>query len=69
MKIADRDISFLRLLRRSKEVGDGWRNVSMGFWSLVEEFGQPELIEVKPSGDGGGRVRLTERGSIVVDYL
>jgi len=60
--------SFLQLVLRSPDTGDGWRNVSSALWPLVKGFSLPELIETE--GDAsGGRLRLSERGKIVCDYL
>lgn len=38
--------SFLRLVQRSKDIGDGWRQVSAVLWPLVIGFENKELIEV-----------------------
>lgn len=64
-KLSDKDVSFLKLILRSKDVGDGWRNVSAAVWPLVTEFPHPELIRVR----NGNQVRLSRRGMIVADYI
>jgi hypothetical protein len=56
---------FLRLLLRSKDLGDGWRQVSNIIWPLVIDFPHIELLEIKDNN----MVRLSERGLIVVDYI
>jgi hypothetical protein len=67
-KLNDKELGFLRLILRSPDRGDGWRSVSSVVWPLVESFTQPDLIEIEPSADGG-RVRLSPRGAIVIDYI
>ena len=59
----DRD--FLKLLARSPDRGDGWRNVSKLCWQLVEAFGTPELLEIDAENR---RVRLTAAGQAVVEF-
>lgn len=68
-KFSDEDVSFIRLLQRSTDTGDGWRNVSTLLWRLVERFPHKELLETDLKIDGSGKVRLSERGRIVVEYL
>lgn len=63
LSIQDKD--FLRLLGRSPDRGDGWRSVSQVCWSLVEQFGQKELLEIDQSNM---RVRLTEAGNAVLMF-
>ena len=63
------ETSFLRFILRSPDIGDGWRKVSRQVWTLVERFGRQELIETQASDEGGGRVRLSERGSAVINYI
>lgn len=65
MKIAPRDKEFLKLLLRSPDVGDGWRNVSSAVWPLVAAFKHPELIRMR----NGNQVKLSGRGLIIVDYI
>lgn len=67
--MSDRAKQFLRLLLRSPDRGDGWRLVSKMVWPLVQDFEHPELIEFIQDPDGTNRVRLTERGKIVADYV
>ncbi len=65
MEIKKNEKSFLKLLLRSPDEGDGWRKVSSMVWPLVESFGPKELIETKDSN----MVRLSERGLVLVDYM
>jgi hypothetical protein len=67
-KLSDQEKSFILLLQRSPDRGDGWRTVSKMVWPLVTEFTCPELIELAPLGDAGS-VRLTDTGNTVAAYL
>lgn len=69
MALKPNDLSFLHLVMRSPDQGEGWRKVSKACWPLIEKFGHPELIEAEPTPEGGGRMRLSERGAAVVDYV
>ena len=71
MKLTNSEINFIQLVNRSKDTGDGWKKVSSLLWRLVDQFDKtrPELIEHERLVDGSGRVRLTERGKIVADYV
>jgi hypothetical protein len=69
MPLTDNENSFLRLLMRSPDRGDGWREVSRTCRPLVDSFAHQELIEKKTNEDGSGMVRLSDRGSVLVDYL
>ena len=68
-KLDEKHKPFIRLILRSQDVGDGWRNVSNVLRKTVEagisEF--PELYETREMA--GLQVRLSERGNIVKDYL
>jgi hypothetical protein len=66
MMLSEHEISFIRLVLRSDDVGDGWRNVSNILWRLVRDFKPKELIEID---EPNSRVRLSERGQIVAEYL
>lgn len=58
----------LHLVKRSPMDASGWRKVSVPVWPLV--VGLPsDLVTLEPSPDGGGRLRLTDRGQAVADYL
>lgn len=58
----------LHLVKRSPADSDGWRNVSAAVWPLVA--GLPsDLFNLEQSNGGGGRLRPTERGQAVLDYL
>lgn len=65
-KLSDHEKSFIALLLRSKDVGDGWRNVSAPLWQLIELFSQKELLEVD---EVERRARLSAKGHTVAEYL
>ncbi len=65
MKISERDIEFLKLILRSEDQGEGWRNVSQILWPLVTAFPYPELIRMR----NGNQVKLSKRGLIIMDYI
>ena len=58
----------LELVKRSPQDADGWRKVSKPIWPLVANM-PTDLVALEPSADGGGRLRLTDRGQAVSDYL
>lgn len=65
-KLSPTDKSFLQLILRSPDLGEGWRNVSNALWRFVEEFSAQELLD----RDGNlKRVRLSEKGKVIADYL
>jgi len=65
MAMSTQDKDFLRLVSRSPDCGAGWRHVSHTCWALVEQFHEPQLIEVDKANM---RVRLTEAGNVVVKF-
>lgn len=68
-RLSDNDLSFIRLIQRSDDRGDGWRSVSSLLWKLVDGFPHKELIEAERHEDGTGRVRLSDKGNTVAEYL
>ena len=68
-KLDEKHKPFIRLILRSPDVGDGWRNVSQILRSTITkgiaEF--PELYETREMA--GLQVRLSDRGNVVKDYL
>lgn len=63
--ITRQDKDFMQLLNRTRDAGDGWRNVSMVCWQLVESFTTPELLEIDRENR---RVRFTPEGLAVLKY-
>ena len=70
MKLTDKQTNFIKLLRRSKDVGDGWRKVSKKLEGFVTRCvsERPELFETKQS-DGQLLIRFSERGALLSDYV
>ena len=62
-------LDFMKLIMRSPDVGDGWRTITKNLWACIELHSRPELVESVQDETGGGRLRLTERGRIVFEYL
>jgi hypothetical protein len=60
------DKKMIRLLLRSKDNGNGWRNVSNAVWPLIERIKAKELFEIEESEK---RIRLSTEGKIVAKYL
>ena len=58
----------LRLIDQAPKQPDGWATVSGAVKPLVEKL-PADLIEMKDGEDGGGFVRLTENGRVVLPYI
>lgn len=58
----------MRLCRKNQKEG-GWCAVSAPVMTHIIPLVPEELMERETSADGSGRVRLTERGNTVLDYL
>ncbi len=60
--------NMFHLLARSKKDADGWATVSTFVWPLT--LGLPaELFEVQGDDLNGGKLRLTEKGKTINEYL
>lgn len=64
--ITEKQKSMLRLIQRSPDIGEGWRQVSKLLWRLVVDQGHPELTELDAEHM---RVRLTAEGETVMRYM
>lgn len=64
--MTQQDKNFIKLIQRSPDHGNGWRQVSDLCWELILEFKQPDLIEIDTELK---RVRLSHDGTIVAKYL
>ena len=64
-KLTENQISMLKLIQRSEDIGDGWRQVSQTLWRHVEEQSHPALTELDHATR---RVRLTAEGQTVMRY-
>ena len=60
---------FIRLVMRSADVGDGWRNVSAVLRKLVAKLCAqwPDLFETRE--ETGLQIRLTEKGNTLAEYV
>lgn len=70
-KLKDSERDMLKLIRRSIEAADpcnGWASVSEMLCGSVIKFGPAELVEFQKL-EIGGRVRLTEKGKTVMEWL
>lgn len=64
--------ALVRLIERSPDTGDGWRDVSPKLANIIEEKARitPELFEFRSRSDGLlSQIRLSEHGFIVGKYL
>ncbi len=55
----------LRLILRSPDLGEGWRQVSQTLWKSVTHYRHPDLTEID---EEKRRIRLTPDGAVVVKY-
>lgn len=58
--------NIIRLIARSADIGEGWRQASFTTWPLLMAFPHAELIERDTENV---RVRLTEKGRLILKYL
>ncbi len=65
-KLTEKDKSFVKLILRSEDSGNGWRAVSKIVWPLVENFEHQELLEIDEENK---LIKLSEVGKIVAKYL
>ena len=65
-KLTDPDKTFMALVRRSPDRGEGWRSVSDTLCPMVEQLARPELFEIDAEAK---RVRFSEEGTIVAAWL
>ena len=66
--LSDGTKNLIRLYERITQDAEGWAPVSNSNWKLVDMFAAPELFEIDKH-ESGGRIRLTEKGKIVAEYL
>ena len=60
-------IDTLKLIERSPDIGEGRRTCSGVLWPLITQL-PSQLIELQPSEEGGGKVRMTSQGLEVLTY-
>ncbi|MGL4640549.1 MAG: hypothetical protein ACRCVX_12580 [Shewanella sp.] len=68
-ELFERQAPMIKLLLRSPDQGDGWRNVSQVLRKTITNgiAAMPELYETREMA--GMQIRLSERGNILKDYL
>ena len=64
-KITETEWALLRLIQRSADIGDRWRQVSQPIWPVVIANSQSDLVELDIHKF---RVRLTPDGEVLVRY-
>lgn len=69
-KLSQQQKDFLRLVLRSPDQGEGWRRVSKTLTPITQDMiaTNPELFESE-TRDEHFFIRLSDRGSVLVDYL
>jgi len=65
-KITENQRIMLQLIKRSPDIGDGWRQVSGTLWPLVGEQAHPDLTELDADTK---RVRFTKEGETIMRYV
>lgn len=68
-KLSEGTIAFIKLFLRSKDIGEGWRHVSKMITPNLKTYAPTDLFDVSYNGDGTARIRLTERGKVIADYV
>ena len=70
MKLSRDQITMMKLILRSRDTGDGWRNVSKNLSNHVKHTTakRPELYELNEDSEKLC-VRLSPRGVILGDYI
>jgi len=64
--ITDNQKIMLRLIERSPDIGDGWRQSSTPLWQHVVDQSPPALVELDHEQK---RVRFTPEGIIIMRWL
>lgn len=65
-QVTENQENMLKLIQRSPDIGEGWRQVSDGLWGHVVDQAHPELTELNAPAK---RVRFTDEGLTVMRYL
>lgn len=63
-------VEWLRLIERSNDVGDGWRNVPNGhLLNSIRPTSNIGLTEIREAeGDRCGQIRMTDKGRIILEF-
>ena len=65
--LSEHECSLLKLIHRSRDLGDGWKQCSEPLWlGLILPYAKLELVELNQDKK---QVRLSEKGKVVVEYL
>lgn len=65
-KITEKQAQLMKLIARSADIGEGWRQVPDPIWNAVKHFARSDLMEIdEPSK----RIRLTDDGRVVLKYI
>jgi hypothetical protein len=64
--ITDNQKIMLRLIERSPDIGEGWRQCSTPLWPHVVDQSPPDLVELDHEQK---RVRFTPEGIIIMRWL
>lgn len=64
----DDHMELLRLIQRSDDIGEGWRNVPNALWNFIQTQATklPELVELHSTEQ---KIRLTDEGLIVYKWM
>lgn len=65
MAMTSQQRDLMRLVLRSDDIGEGWRQVSEMLWPMVLELYVEELYELDPDNK---RVRFNDVGAAVARY-
>lgn len=66
MKLIGPQTDTLRLILRSPDLGDGWRQVSATLWQHVQSWAPAELVEFDQDNK---RIRLNGDGNVLARYI
>jgi hypothetical protein len=64
-KVTENDRILFALINRSRDIGDGWRQVSDQLWPHIRPQAHPQLVEVD---EVLKRIRFTTEGLTVLRY-
>jgi hypothetical protein len=66
LRLSSKESGTLKLIMRSPDIGDGWRQVSGILWNLVTTDVPAELVEFDHDNK---RVRLNGDGNVLARYI
>jgi hypothetical protein len=68
MQITEKQKNIVALIKRSQPNPDGWYSISETVWPLVDGTLPDDLVETEKL-ETGGRLRVTDIGTYVFDYI